>query len=159
MTRWAPVRDYVGLYVVSEFGEVRSLPKKMGAGPAIRAGRALVQKPGVDPKYVRVCLWKEGKRRWFYVHRLILLSFVGPPEHEEMQACHSDGDSYNNCLDNLRWDYPRNNRAEAGFVRCAATGQWRSLEDDERAERIAVSFWRRDPAQLTYVHDDLSIPF
>lgn len=47
-----------------------------------------------------------------YVHRLILLAFVGPCP-TGMHACHGDGSRINNALSNLRWDTPLNNHRDA----------------------------------------------
>lgn len=54
-----------------------------------------------------------GNRRqgWLLVHRAVLLAFVGSCP-EGMEGCHNDGDMYNNVLSNLRWDTPKNNRAD-----------------------------------------------
>lgn len=49
--------------------------------------------------------------RTYSVHRLVLLTFVGPcPEGH--QACHYDGDRQNNALCNLRYDTPKANAAD-----------------------------------------------
>lgn len=39
----------------------------------------------------------------FQVHRLILLTFVGPCP-DGMECCHNDGNAANNRRENLRWD-------------------------------------------------------
>lgn len=61
-------------------------------------------------RYVVVCLRPEtnGKVRCFYVHRLVLEAFCGPCP-DGMVACHYDGDTSNNHVDNLRWDTPTEN--------------------------------------------------
>jgi hypothetical protein len=46
-----------------------------------------------------------------FLHRLILLAFVGPcPPGKE--CCHYDGDPANNRLENLRWDTRKSNAAD-----------------------------------------------
>ena len=58
--------------------------------------------------YREIVLNSNGKKRYRYVHRLVLQTFVGPcPPGQE--ACHNDGDRGNNCLENLRWDLRCNN--------------------------------------------------
>lgn len=47
----------------------------------------------------------------FYVHRLVLIAFVGPCP-DGMEACHEDGNVLNNALPNLRWDTPSANAAD-----------------------------------------------
>lgn len=47
-----------------------------------------------------------------YVHRLVLIAFVGPPP-DGMEVCHNDGDPTNNVLSNLRWDTRTGNMRDA----------------------------------------------
>ena len=51
---------------------------------------------------------KDGKTKQAKVHRVLMQSFVGecPPN---MEVCHNDGDSTNNCVCNLRYDTHSNN--------------------------------------------------
>ena len=53
-------------------------------------------------------LSKNGKVKARFVHRLMLFAFVGPCP-KDMEACHNDGNSLNNNLDNLRWDTRQEN--------------------------------------------------
>jgi len=76
------------------------------------AGDVWSRKPGRRPVLLRQYTnpwgyaWvglKDGRRRRSaYVHRLVLESFVGPPE-DGQQARHIDGDNTNNHLVNLAW--------------------------------------------------------
>lgn len=56
-----------------------------------------------------------------FLHRLILEAFVGPCP-DGMVTCHGDGNRLNNRLDNLRWDTPKNNKADQFRHGTAATG-------------------------------------
>lgn len=61
--------------------------------------------------YFCLNLSAEGRRRRFYVHRAVLLAFVGPPS--EGQECrHLDGDKRNNRLENLCWGTSKENVAD-----------------------------------------------
>jgi hypothetical protein len=85
---WRVIPDYPN-YEVSDQGEVRSIKKQ------------LVLKPFGNP-YKSVRLYKDGKRKTFLVHRLVLLTFVGdPPSGHE--CLHKDHDPTNNRLSNLMW--------------------------------------------------------
>ena len=78
-----------------------------------RKGRLRRLKQQTNPDgYRRVTLHCGNRKRVSrYVHRLVLLAFVGPcPEGKE--ACHNDGNQRNNRLDNLRWDTPKANAAD-----------------------------------------------
>ncbi len=52
--------------------------------------------------YVQVCLYKEGVKRYAYVHRLVMEAFVGPcPDGYEVD--HMDRNKGNNTVANLRY--------------------------------------------------------
>lgn len=88
---WRPVVGYTGLYDASNFGRVRSL----------KYGKIRILKPCKNTKgYLHVCLWKDGKYKYFLVHRLVWEIFNGPiPEGYEIN--HIDENVGNNCLSNL----------------------------------------------------------
>ncbi len=46
---------------------------------------------------------RNGKPAMIFVHREVLKAFVGPPP-PGMIACHNNGNSTDNRLENLRWD-------------------------------------------------------
>ena len=47
---------------------------------------------------------RSGKLQWFYVHRLMAYSWLGPQPHPLRNIIdHIDGDSLNNSIQNLRW--------------------------------------------------------
>lgn len=70
-------------------------------------------KPGRIDKYnhLQVGLCKDGKRHNCFVHKLVLIAFVGPRPHG-MECCHGDGDPTNNAITNLRWDTKVANMAD-----------------------------------------------
>lgn len=104
--RWQWVPDYAGLYEVSDRGRVRSIERVTTRGRRIpsRILRTALS------AYPTVGLYRDGRQRRFYVHRLVLAAFVGPCP-PGMEGCHGDGDPLNANLTNLRWDWPSaNNR-------------------------------------------------
>jgi hypothetical protein len=62
-------------------------------------------------RYLAIRLHRDGKRFSFHIHRLVLCVFKGTCP-DGLQACHNDGNKYNPCLTNLRWDTPKNNQAD-----------------------------------------------
>jgi hypothetical protein len=91
-------------YEVSSLGRVRSVDQmitdKLGR---TRKQYGRMKKTWVDSGgYRRVELAQDGVRFGPGVHRLMLLSFVGPPQPGQ-EVRHLDGDSLNNCLSNLAW--------------------------------------------------------
>ena len=95
---WRDIPGYEGLYQISDYGDVRSL----------RLGGLL--KPSVQRKgHFRVSL----SGRWFLVHRLVLMTFVGPPPPECPLGLHKDGVPSNNHVANLYWGTYSSNRYDA----------------------------------------------
>lgn len=47
-------------------------------------------------------MWKEGKRKIFYLHRLVANAFIPNPENKPF-INHKDETRTNNCVENLEW--------------------------------------------------------
>ena len=58
--------------------------------------------------YPQITLQKEGRSFCFWVHRLVLMAFVGP-RPVNMQARHLNGDKQDNRLENLQWGTAKEN--------------------------------------------------
>lgn len=78
-------------YAISDLGEVMS----------VKSGRRISTRKVLQGYYVAI-LRVNGKKKRFFVHRLVLKAFVGccPDGHE---VDHKDRDTSNNRLDNLRY--------------------------------------------------------
>lgn len=93
-------------YEVSNLGRVRCLRWSIGRGLSKTGLRylkpRLAKKKGIV-KFAMVTL-KDVNRDWqIAISRLVLMTFVGPPEGDQ-EACHyPDPDPANNRLDNLCW--------------------------------------------------------
>lgn len=103
---WKTVPGYEGLYEASTFGKVRSLPRTVYTQKTKIARRlpGLILHPMTDcDNRQQVSLCKDYKVKVIRVHKIILLTFIGPcPENQE--CCHNDGNASNNHLNNLRYD-------------------------------------------------------
>lgn len=87
---WRSAAEFPG-YQVSSFGRVRG-----------KAGALL--RPGVGTTgYQLVILSRDLKPHTVTVHRLVLLTFFGPPTFVDAVGAHNDGDKLNNNVGNLRW--------------------------------------------------------
>lgn len=107
--RWARA-DGFPMYEVSDRGRVRSYyPWRDIEIPRLMIQASHDQK---GLKYLRVLLRDaDGRRKQWYVHRLVLFAFVGPCP-EGLEGCHNNGDGSDNRLSNLRWDTQQSNRQD-----------------------------------------------
>ena len=121
---WKDIPGYEGLYQVSNLGRVKSLPRvvlrrmKNGKVHPRRIHEKLLVPARQYRGHQQVCLCKEGIENHQFVHRLVLLAFVGPCP-EGMEVCHNDSDPTNNRLDNLRYDTRSGNKIDSvKILRC-----------------------------------------
>lgn len=94
---WKAIKDYEGLYEVSNYGRVRAL----GNGGTHKTERVLVCMARRDG-YTKVNLYKDGKMKTPMVHRLVAMAFIPNPDGLP-QVNHIDEDKSNNCVWNLEW--------------------------------------------------------
>lgn len=102
---WKDVKGYEGLYIVSNFGNVKSLDRYMNNKhhtKTLKKGKllknSLIKKTG----YLRVTLSNKGKYISKSVHRLVAEAFIPNPNNYP-QINHIDEDKQNNRADNLEW--------------------------------------------------------
>lgn len=97
-------------YLVSNKGEVKTV-------------NGLILNQTFDSKgYLKVHLFKEGKRKTVKVHRLVASAFIDNPQNK-LQVNHIDGDRTNNNADNLEWVTCKENIEHAYINNLAKTGK------------------------------------
>lgn len=109
---WKDVKDYEGLYQVSNIGRVKSLKKEVnGRGNKVRIVKERILKPVIVYNgYERVILSKNCKTKLYRVNRLVAQAFI-PNNNNYPIINHIDGDKRNNNVDNLEWcSYSHNSR-------------------------------------------------
>jgi predicted XRE-type DNA-binding protein len=100
---WRDIPDYESLYQVSSWGRIKSLDKYIFRRNKQVLIRGKILKLNKNVKgYLRVCLFRNNKRRGYYIHRLVLMVFNRSPKDNE-ECNHKDGDKSNNHLSNLEW--------------------------------------------------------
>ncbi len=82
--QWRDIPGYFGYYQVSDCGRVRSLDRIVagkGGGEYELKGQIIQTNTANNYGYLSVTLRKRGKRKTFYVHKLIVLAWIGlyPP--------------------------------------------------------------------------------
>ena len=92
---WKPIKDYEGLYEVSNLGRVKSLNYR-------GTGKERILKNIECKGYLTVCLTKNGKQKVLKVHRLVAEVFIPNPEGKPC-IDHINTIKTDNRVENLRW--------------------------------------------------------
>ena len=94
MELWKDVPGYEGLYKVSNFGRVKSMPRGGFKGGFLGNED--------NEGYIKVTLSKDGKIKNFSVHRLVASLFLEKEPGKDF-VNHKDENPSNNNVDNLEW--------------------------------------------------------
>lgn len=103
---WRQIPGYENLYEASTFGRIKSVDRLVpGKHPGTYAkitGKILspIKNKG---GYLRVNLCDETGRKAKFIHRLVALTFLGPPDGDKTDVNHKDENTQNNRIDNLEW--------------------------------------------------------
>ena len=93
---WKDIKDYEGLYQVSNWGRMMSLNYR-------KTGKSKLMKLMKNKKgYLTVVFHKNGEYKRYLVHRLVAEHFIPNPDNLP-QVNHLDEDKTNNSVDNLEW--------------------------------------------------------
>ncbi len=92
-----PIKDYEGLYSITEYGEIWSNHRNIYRKHNI-----------IQTGYHQVRLCKNGIIKSYYIAKLVAKAFIPNPENKT-QVNHIDGNKDNNHASNLEWMTPREN--------------------------------------------------
>lgn len=100
MSRAFPIKGFPDYYI-TENGDIYSRYSAYKHNPQ---GKIYKLNPGVDKTngYIRVMLFKEGKKYKKYVHRLLAETFLPNPENKPC-INHKNGIRHDNRLSNIEW--------------------------------------------------------
>jgi len=106
MEKWKNIKNFEGIYKVSNKGNVKSLKRKV-KNKGSYSGYALVKEKILKQStnrlgYKVVTLQKEGKRYHATVHRLVAKAFLEEPKNKN-EVNHKDLNKANNNVLNLEW--------------------------------------------------------
>lgn len=100
---WREIEGYDGLYLISDKGRVKSLPRTLQFGKNKRTTKEVFlsgSNNGNGYRYVTLC--SDGIQTREYIHRLVAKAFLPNPEEKE-EVNHKNGDKQDNELENLEW--------------------------------------------------------
>ncbi len=101
---WRSIKDYEGLYEVSNWGRVRSLGKWCNGRNGSKCWRnGRIVRPRMNNKgYLQVDLCNDGVHKRCLVHRLVAEAFIPNPQGLPI-INHKDENPLNNRVENLEW--------------------------------------------------------
>ena len=115
---WKPIKNFEDQYLVSNYGNVKSLRRNKILKPYTN-----------NTKYLYVCLSNGKSKKHYRIHRLVANAFIPNPESKEF-INHKDYNTFNNRVDNLEWvtmaeniDYSRQNVLKGIKKRIALYGR------------------------------------
>lgn len=102
---WKDVKDFEGLYQISNIGNVRSIgwynyDLRSKTKKYISKIRNL--KTIEDRGYIKLHLSRNGKRTTKYIHQLVAVTFI-PNPNKYREVNHIDSNPSNNLISNLEW--------------------------------------------------------
>lgn len=104
---WKPIKDYEGLYEISNFGEIRSLPRN-GTIKQIRVLKKILDNNG----YFAIELSKCYQIKRFMIHRLVAEAFIDKIDGKNY-INHKNGIKTDNYFENLEWCTIKENNIHA----------------------------------------------
>lgn len=107
MEQWKDINNYEGLYQVSNFGRIRSLKRETISSNQYssfkKQANEIILKQSINKHgYCSIILSKNGKNKWYSVHRLVACAFI---DNSNGFKCvnHKDENKQNNNVENLEW--------------------------------------------------------
>ncbi len=126
---WRDIEDWPN-YQISDFGRVKSLSRvshrfnpHWGVSNPLTVREKILRQSNLygrnrdgskrdTPAAKVVSVLVDGKRKYQYVHILVMNAFIGRCP-KGMECCHNDGNPTNNHVSNLRWDTHVSNVADS----------------------------------------------
>ena len=143
---WKPVKDFEGLYQVSNYGRVKRLPKMINTNINNSNSRCLKEKilkalnNGKD--YLSVFLVKDNEKKCCKIHRLVAEAFI-ENENNYNFINHKDYNRKNNCVDNLEWcslqynnEYSHNKSVYQKDLNDKTIKKWKSIIEASKKLQI-----------------------
>lgn len=106
---WVDIKDYEGLYQVSNWGRVKSLERYDALGRLVEEKilKEIINSSG----HLHVILSKNGVEKHYYIHQLVANAFLPNIENKPI-VHHIDHNPQNNNVENLIWLTKKEHSAE-----------------------------------------------
>ena len=131
--KWLNVKNYEGIYQISNFGRVRSINRIIKTKRGYRKYRGKILRPGLGTDgYYHVNL-SNIKDKSHSVHRLVAETFI-KCDNKIFEVDHLDGNKLNNNVNNLKWTthFENSSRANKGIYRRNPA----FLQNNPRAKKV-----------------------
>lgn len=154
MEIWKDIKDYEGIYQVSNLGNVKSL----------KHGKEKILKPSDNSHgYFKVNLSKDGVRVNLKIHVLVSIAFLNhKPNGLNLVVNHKDFNKQNNVVENLEIVTNRENSNHkhikhsskyTGVSWCKQTSKWRACIYIDKKLRCLGRFKNEYEAYLAYENE------
>lgn len=109
---WKPIKDFEGLYEVSNLGKVKSF---------IRVQTKILKPSNQKSGYLQVTITKNKTAHYRWVHRLVAEAFLDAVKDKDC-VNHKDGNKKNNTPENLEYCTKGENNTHAGTLNLKPIG-------------------------------------
>lgn len=129
---WKDIKDFEGMYQVSDLGRVRSIDRFDNMG-RLRKGEIKVARDN-GHGYFAVQMYRDNKPKVGYVHRLVATAFIENPDNKP-EVHHIDSDRSNNKLENLKWVTSKENNNFPEHIKAMQSNEnWAKQRQDAMAK-------------------------
>ena len=158
---WRDIKNYEGLYQVSNKGIVRSLDRDTThpSGKHKIYGKIL-SGMGIVSGYETVSLCKDSIKNNQFVHRVVAESFLG---NSNLCVDHIDGNKRNNHINNLRYlnrgdnlreHFIRNNKfVGTTYIKRKSGNYWIARIQHNNKSKLLGQFYTREEASNAYFEE------